>query len=153
MITDANKFYGAVFSKVIDFSDEAISIQRISVDHAGFYIVQKKIPIYIKYSTSRRGPWTFNFHKKHQEFQEDIYLRHGECVTVFVCGKDGIAALRHCEFRKIIDHMFEEQEAVTIRRRHNQMYCIRGTNGTLDRKISRSSLEEAFKKIEQEGIA
>ncbi len=149
MITDANRYYGAVFSKVIDFSDGAISIQKASIDFSGFYIVRKKIPIYIKYSTSRRGPWTFNFHKNHQEFQERLYSRHGECITIFVCGRDGIAALRHDEFRKVLDHTFEEQEAVTIRRKHNEMYSVRGKNGTLERKVSRSSLEEAFKNIEQ----
>jgi hypothetical protein len=149
MITDANRYYGAVFSRVIDFSDDAISIQKASMDCAGFYIVRKKIPIYIKYSTSRRGPWSFNFHKKHQEFQEALYTKHGECITIFVCGKDGIAALRHNEFRKILDLAFEEQESVTIRRKHNEMYGVRGKDGALERKVSRSSLEEAFKNLEQ----
>lgn len=149
MITDANRYYGAVFGKLVDFSDEAISIQRASIDYAGFYIIRKKIPIYIKYSTSRRGPWTFNFQQKHQEFQENLYARYGECLTIFVCGKDGIAALKHEGFRKILDQTFEEQEAVTIRRKHNEMYSIRGKDGALERKISRGSLEEAFKNLEQ----
>lgn len=148
MITDANRYYGAVFSKVIDFSGGGVSMQRASADYAGFYILQKNIPIYIKYSTSRRGPWTFNFFQKPQEFQESLYAKYGECITIFVCGKDGIAALRHDEFRTVLDHIFEEQEAVTIRRKHNKMYSVRGKNGALERKVSRSSLEEAFKNIE-----
>lgn len=154
MITDANRYYGAVFSKVIDFSDGAVSMQRASADHAGFYIIRNDIPIYIKYSTSRRGPWTFNFFHKQQEFQESLYAKYGECITIFVCGKDGIAALRHDEYRKVLDHIFEGQEAVTIRRKHNEMYSVRGKDGALERKVSRSSLEEALKNIQQrDGMA
>lgn len=147
MITDANRYYGAVFGKIIDFSDDAISIKRASIDYAGFYIIRNNIPVYIKYSTSRRGPWTFNFQQRHQEFQENLFNKYEECITIFVCGKDGVAALNHKEFRKILDCTFEEQEAVTIRRKHNEMYSIKGKDGALERKVSRSSLEEVFKNL------
>jgi len=154
MITDANRYYGAVFSKIIDFSNNEVSIQRAPPDHSGFYIVRKEIPIYIKYSTKRHGPWSFNFYQNHQECQENLYEKHGECIMIFVCGKDGIAALKHEEFRKVLDHEFEEQKTVIIRRKHNEMYSISGKNGVLDRKVSRGSLEEIFKYIAQrDGVA
>jgi hypothetical protein len=81
----------------------------------------------------------------HQERQREIFGTHGECVTAFVCGRDGIVALPYTELQKLLDANFEPQEAVSIRRRHNHMYQIKGHTGTLDRKISRNSLFEILK--------
>jgi len=149
MITDANRYYGATLISLIDTSINAIKIKKIPEGPAGFYIVDDVLPIYIKYSTSRRGPWVFNFHQEHQAFQEHLYTNYRECIIAFVCGKDGIAALKHDEFRKVLDKEFEVQESVTIKRKHNEMYKVNGKNGALERKVSRSSLEVILQQYEK----
>ncbi|MBI1423342.1 MAG: hypothetical protein GC149_07740 [Gammaproteobacteria bacterium] len=149
MITDANRYYGAAVISIVDLSTGAVKIKRISESPAGFYFINDILPIYIKYSTSRRGPWVFNFHQGQQEFQESLYKEYKECIMVFICGKDGIAALRHDDFRKILDNEFDVQETVTIRRKHNEMYKVRGKNGALERRISRSSFEDIFQEHER----
>jgi hypothetical protein len=81
----------------------------------------------------------------HQERLKDIFDRYSECVTAFVCGRDGIATLPYVELQTILDSNLGPQEIVSIRRRHNHMNQIRGRNGVLDRKISRNRLSEILK--------
>ena len=142
MISDAHRYYGAVICTVIDAADEAISLTKIQRGAAGFYLINEELPIYIKYSTSRKGPWSFNFHNAQQEIQLSLYREYRECIMAFVCGKDGIAALTHSSFRNVLDESFDEQEAVTIRRKHNGMYQVRGKDGVHEKRVSRNSLRE-----------
>lgn len=152
MISDANRYYGSAISTIIDVSKKEILIERVERNCAGFYLINNNLPIYIKYSTSRRGPWSFNFQKSHQETHQNIYQKYNECIIAFVCGKDGIAALTHKNFRKVLDESFDDQEAVTIRRRHNAMYQIRGKDGAFEKRVSRSSLEEILNETINYGI-
>lgn len=145
MITDASRYYGCVLHHIIDQSEQHVSICSLDDDVPGFYLVNSKLPFYIKYSTSRTGPWSFNFQMAHQERLKDIFDRYSECVTAFVCGRDGIATLPYVELQTILDSNLGPQEIVSIRRRHNHMYQIRGRNGVLDRKISRNRLSEILK--------
>lgn len=141
MIKDYSRYHGAAIIELLGSVDENISI--CSHSSVGFYIINNSLPIFIKYSTSRKGPWVFNFALTHQVVEEELFDEFEQCLTVFVCGKDGIAAISHDELKQLLDE--KDQESVIIRRRHKQMYQIRGKKGSLDRKISRSSLPDAFR--------
>ena len=142
MIADSSRYYGAVFTYIIDRWEGSVAFRKAYEDAVGFYLINERIPIYIKYSTNRNSPWTFNFQKEQQYRQQYLADVMKECIMCFVCGKDGIVALRHADFRGVLDDNFERQEAVTIRRRHNMMYHIKGRDGEFDRKMSRNSLAE-----------
>ncbi|MBO6687594.1 MAG: hypothetical protein JJ931_05390 [Henriciella sp.] len=144
MITDTSRYFGAVFSYIVDRWDGSVAIRKAYEDFAGFYLLNERLPIYIKYSSQRRGPWKFTFHKEHQERQQFLAEVHKECIMIFVCGRDGIVALKHQDFRAVLDENFEAQESVTVRRRHNKMYQIKGRDGVLEKRISRNSLAEAL---------
>lgn len=144
MITDASRYYGCVIASLADLAVVTLQVKKLDDGIAGFYLLQDSVPIYIKYSTIRTGPWTFNFHRSHKESERALFLQYGECIVIFVCGKDGIAALRHNEFRVLLDDDFEDQQSVIIRRKRNQMYSVSGRNGSLERKVSRKSLEDIF---------
>jgi penicillin-binding protein-related factor A (putative recombinase) len=144
MITDSARYFGSVFSYIIDRWDGSVAIRKAYDDYAGFYLINERIPIYIKYSTKRTSPWTFTFHREQQHRQEFLAEIQRECLMCFVCGKDGIVALSHKDFRQVLDHNFELQESVTIRRRHNKMYEIKGRDGILSRKMSKNSLADVL---------
>lgn len=148
MISSASKYYGLVLHHVLDSVDGPVEIRRAFRDCAGFYILNEATPLFIKYTTKRLGPWTFNFHHDHQLRQQLLFERLGECIMVFVCGRDGIAALRHKDLRAVLDEHFDEQETVSIRRRHNKMYQIHGRDGRLDFKVSRNSLTDIILNLE-----
>lgn len=142
MIPDAHRYYGAAFCSIVDASNAPVVIKRIPELPAGFYLLNDRIPIYIKYSTSRKSPWIFTFHEEHQRAQQQLYEKYGECLTAFVCGSDGIASLIYGDFRKVLDSDFEAQESISIRRRQNEMYKVTGRDGQLERKVSRRSLTD-----------
>lgn len=142
MIKDFSRYHGAAIIELVESIDDGLSIRSLS--SAGFYIVDDFLPIYVKYSTSRKGPWVFNFGKLHQTLEQELVDEFGDCLTVFVCGKDGMAAICHAQLKQLLDEEFEDQESVIIKRRHKQMYQIRGKNGSLDKKVSRSSLSDLF---------
>ena len=152
MISDADRYYGATLNRIVNRWEGSISVQNAPESGPRFYLLNGRLPIFIKYSTSRRGPWLFTFHNEHQAQQENLFEGYGECLMAFVCGRDGIAALSHKEFRKVLDSRFEEQESVAIRRRHNEMYRISGRDGKLERKISRNSLAELLRFAQQTNL-
>ena len=149
MISDANRYYGATLSFIVDRWDGSISFQNAPNASAGFYILNGRLPLFIKYSTSRRGPWQFTFQKEHQTQQQSLFELYGECLMAFVCGRDGIAALTHNDFRKVLDDRFEGQESVAIHRRHNEMYRISGRDGIFERKVARNCLAELVRSAQQ----
>lgn len=152
MISDADRYYGATLSYIVDRWDGSISVQNAPNAGAGFYLLNGWLPLFIKYSTSRHGPWQFTFQNEHQSQQQSLFELYGECLMAFVCGRDGIAALTHMDFRKVLDDRFEEQESVAIYRRHKEMYRISGRNGIFERKVARNSLAELIRSARQTGL-
>ena len=111
----------------------------------GHYLINRRIPIAIKMSSKRKGPWTFNFTRAHQETHEKLFEKHGELFVCLVCGRDGIAGLSMQEMRTVLDHNFEEQESISVRRRLKTMYQVVGRDGELRGRVSRHAI---FEKIE-----
>jgi hypothetical protein len=146
MISDAARYYGSALIRVIESCPGPISIDKVDQKSAGFFILNQRLPVYIKYSTQRRGPWLFTFHREHQQRQQHLFDIYSEIVTILVCGRDGIVALAYVDFRKLLDHVFEEQESISVRRQHNQMYTVSGRDGSLDRRVSRGSLAVVLEK-------
>lgn len=144
MISESSRYYGAVLAYLADQLDGVLRVQRAFGDAAGFYIVNERVPIYVKYATSRRGPWTFTFHPDHLHRCSELFSSHMRCVVVFVCGGDGIVAVNWPDMGKVLSSDPDQQATVSIRRKLNHMYSVKGSSGELDRKLSRSSLAASF---------
>lgn len=140
MLPDYGRYYGSVFTHIVDQYGAAVSVEKLSVGVQGFYLLNGKTPLYVKFSRSRKGPWSFNFRRDHQTEYQQLVRTYGDCITALVCGKDGIVALNDLQIRQILDQEFEEQESVSVRRKLNHMYSVRGANGELSQKVSRDSL-------------
>ena len=150
MIADSARYLGCVLSCVVDNSDGPVIIQRIYDGVAGFYMLNDKVPMFIKYTTKRHSPWSFTFTRSHQVQQQTYRDQFGECLMVFVCGQDGIVALSHDNFRNVLNENFESQESVIIKRRHAKMYQISGRDGKLGHKVGRNSLTEILYAIKNQ---
>jgi len=140
MLPDYGRYYGSALTHIIDQHGKAVAIEKLSTGVQGFYLLNGKAPLYIKFSRSRRGPWSFNFRRDHQIQYRQLVETYGDCITALVCGKDGIVALNDAQVRQILDDHFSEQESVNVRRKLNHMYSVNGSNGELSQKISRDSL-------------
>jgi hypothetical protein len=140
MLPDYGRYYGSALTHIVDQYGKAISIEKLLVGVQGFYLLNGRSPLYIKFSRSRKGPWSFNFHRDHQVRYRHLVKSYGDCITALVCGKDGIVALNDVQMREILDDNFDGQESVSVRRKLNHMYSVNGSNGELSQKISRDSL-------------
>jgi hypothetical protein len=147
MIPDTARYHGSFFVLLFDRSDVPISVERISSFGPGFYLLEQRIPVYLKLSSKRKGPWIFNFLRSHQEAQKRLFGEYGECFTCLICSVDGIVGLNMNELREVLNDDFEEQEAISVRRRLNSMYQIKGRNGVLENRISRHSVFDKLYKI------
>lgn len=140
MITNASRYHGAVFSLLLERSTDCLGIRRLADVSAGFYLVNECLPLYLKHSTRRHGPWTFNFFRHHQETQQRLHLQYGECITGLVCGKDGVVGMQMQNLREVLDENFEEQECISVRRKLNRMYEVRGRDGRLAARVGRTAV-------------
>lgn len=142
MISDTARLHGSFLILLLDHVDREISIEKLTSVGAGYYLLGGRVPVYLKHSTKRKGPWTFNFFRSHQEAQKQLFMQYGECFTCMICGRDGVVGLSMDELRTVLDEHFEEQESITVRRRLKTMYQIKGRDGVLERRVSRQSVFE-----------
>ncbi len=129
MITDYQRYSGSAIGMLIDNIGMPVMVRRAFDDRNGYYIINEKLPLLIKFSRSRKGPWNFNYQKEHQLFYNELVKTFGECLTAYVCGKDGVPAVDHKQKRQFLDDKFEDQESVSIRRRFGKMYSFKGRDG------------------------
>lgn len=149
MIRDYQRYCGSALMLLIDNWDGPLRIQRMFPDRNGYYLLEEKLPLVIKFSRSRKGPWTFNYQREHQVLYNELVCKFGNCVTAFTCGTDGVVAVEHSQLRQFLDEVFEEQESVSVRRKLKQMYSIRGRSGTLDNKVGRDSFFRVVRELVQ----
>jgi len=132
-------YHGVALCRLIHH-DQIESVKLYPSPGNASYIVNGEIGIYIKYSAKRMSPWRFTFKRDHQEeISEMKQLLHHEVYLVLVCGEDGIACLRFDEVKKILDHVHEDIEWVSVSRRPREKYTVCGHDGKLNFKISDSS--------------
>lgn len=142
MISDTAQYHGSFFVMLLEYFEEPLAIERLTELGPGYYLLASFVPVYLKLSTKRKGPWTFNFFRSHQEAQDKLFSIYGECFTCLICGQDGVLGLNMEELRRILDDSFEEQESISVRRRLNAMYQVKGRNGALEHRVSRRSVFE-----------
>jgi hypothetical protein len=146
MISNNSKYYGAVFVSMIDSWSGSLSIKRIADDKSGFYIINDKLPIALKYSTKRTNPWSFSFDLEVLAQIENLFNKYEQCLIILVCGTDGIIALDYSEFTEIINIGFSGSKRIGVSRKLKEMYSVLGSDGVLKRKVSQKSLNDNLEK-------
>ena len=144
MISDTAKFHGSFFILLLEAVGKPVTIEYLSDYGIGYYLLGGRIPVLLKFSRRRKGPWTFTFLKSHKKSQQNLLRVYGECFTCMICGQDGIAGLDISELKQVLDKNFVEQESIAISRHLNGMYRIKGGGGILASRISKQLI---FKKL------
>lgn len=145
MISDTARYHGCVFHYLISRASAPLKIAYLEHGSSDFYIINGVVPLHIKYSTSRKGPWAFSFKPQHHRYIDELHSSYGDCLVGFVCGYDGIAGLRHNELRSMLVEGSTNQAGLTIRRKTNEMYQIKSEYALLPGKVSMNSLAEKLR--------
>ncbi len=136
MIKEYERFHGAVLTRLVHQSKyKAIEIAPFPGETNASYVINKRVGLYIKHSTSRLSPWVFTFRKEHQNELYEMADVLDEVMVAFVCNDDGLAVLNYSELKLILDDKYDENEWVRIDRRAREKYTISGKDGRLKWKI------------------
>jgi hypothetical protein len=111
---------------------------RVEVDYSNpFFVVDRKISVYFKYSTSTRTPWGFSFPEGERQATA-AQAKKFPLVYGLVCGGDGVVALPHGQFRALsLD--FSGAVWLSCSRRHREHFEVSGPYGKLPFKIAPSA--------------
>jgi len=138
MIKEYEFYHGAVFTRLMNSCSPELCITAYSGKNYNSYRLgagNRSAGLYIKYSTKRLAPWSFTFTAENQYEILEMKLALDEVFLILVCGQDGIVTLNYQEIKQILDDNYHPTEWVSVTRRKNQMYAVKGKDGALDFKV------------------
>ena len=136
MIRQVEQYHGAALARLIRHHTRVpIAIRAFEEGRSG-YVLDQSVGLYIKYSTNRLSPWSFNFTDGHQR---EVAVLAGECPAgvfiALVCGEDGIACLSISEYHTLLDDDFEPVEWIKAVRGAREKYRLSGSDSRRPFKV------------------
>lgn len=145
MIGEFEFFHGAVFSRMLHATQQAISIAPYSADDNAAYVVNGDKGLYIKYSTKRLSPWRFSFQRRHHEKIAEMKREMKDVFVVLVCNDDGAVVLTFDEYQQAVKDALGFGDWISAARNRREMYLVKGPEGRLAFKIGKDEyLEKIF---------
>lgn len=138
MIKEFELYHGVIMSRLVHSCDGPISLRLYPSSSNASYVLNGNIGIYVKHSAKRLSPWRFSFQKEHQDEILRMKNELGSIFVLLVCGKDGIVTLSFDELKTILNDSHEETEWISAARQLNQEYTIKGSDGSLKRKVGKN---------------
>jgi hypothetical protein len=99
-------------------------------------VIADRVAIYVKYSTNRLSPWSFNFSLAHQQELQALTTSVEAAFVALVCGRDGIACLSSEELGRVLDGDHRDMEWVKASRRPREKYSITGSDDRRGFKVA-----------------
>lgn len=137
MIKEFEFYHGAVLAILLHGSGRSISVEPFPSPSNASYIMDKSLGLFIKHSTKRMSPWRFSFSKEHQDEILEMKNKLGEVFVLLVCGEDGVVALSFQELKEVLNETHDPVEWISAARNRNKEYTIKGSDGSLEYKISK----------------
>lgn len=137
MIKEFEFYHGAVLTKLFHESKKDLVISIFPTPSNSSYVINKKIGLFIKYSSKRMSPWRFSFSQEHQDEILKIKNKIGSVFLLLICGEDGVVALNFNELKEILNETHQVVEWISVSRTRNTEYQVKGSDGSLVYKISK----------------
>lgn len=128
MMERAEFYHGAAIVRVIEDS----RCQSISRCEYGYLVNADKL-VCIKYSTKAHSPWRFTVTRDDIVRLEKAVGLFEKCIIGFVCGGDGVCAVRWEFVRQLLGTV---PGWIAAKRKFNTCYSLTGPFGTLERKVA-----------------
>ena len=132
MIAEYKLYHGAVLSELVDISEVDLVIGELQEEgRLTSYILNQRIGLHIKHSTSRPPPWQFTITKSNLLELFTLARLYRTVFVALVCGTDGIAVLSLEEVAAIVDTSASEKAWVRVDRSRGQQFSISGNGRAL----------------------
>lgn len=128
-------YHGAALIRLIhNYKNTNVEQYSTSTSNAS-YVIDDKVGLYLKYSSSRLSPWVFTFKQEHIKEIEAMKEILTDVFTVLICGRDGMACLSYLELKLALGNEYGSTEWLKAARRVREKYAISGSDGKLKTKI------------------
>jgi hypothetical protein len=129
MIRQVEQYHGAALARLVRAEESPAIRLRVHGEFRSAYMLDERVALYVKYSTSRLSPWTFGFKIAHQEEITALRNELDEAFVTLVCGDDGIACLSGSEYQRVLDDDPRIGEWIRVARSPRQKYAVSGSDG------------------------
>lgn len=143
MITESEIYTGVVLARLALRLERPFLIANLPVLGASYFRIGERAGLHIKYCQNRLSPWTFTFTKEQKTKLVTLSDECANVVVALVCERAGVAALSLGDVWSLIKSPEENpnQASISVSRRPRQQYSVKGSLGTLERKVADNELE------------
>jgi hypothetical protein len=93
VIGEKERYHGiAIYRLIRGAQGSSVAVEAIEGFGGVAYLINGRVPIYLKYSTSRISPWAFSFAVEQRVNVTELRGTYGLAWLVFVCGNEGVVA-------------------------------------------------------------
>ena len=136
MIKDKEFLFWPIFVRLIEwFWVTNVSIRKYKSNSRSSYVINNKIWLFIKTSTSRNGPRNFTFMREHQEEIQELKNSLENVFLILICNEDWIVSLSFDDVKKILDYDHIDVEWIRVQRKKWEKYTVYWHDWELKRKI------------------
>lgn len=129
MIGEKEIHHGVALARLVQDSGQTVSVRSLAGRSRSAYEVNGRLCLYVKYSTKRLAPWTFEFSPDHAREIADLSGAFPALWLVLVCGPVGVAA---GQWQAISATTLPREDggfSVTVRWRPNHRFRVGGAGG------------------------
>ena len=142
MIREFELYHGAVLGKLIRAENDLVIEQYPGFGRNSAYVINKRVGLYVKYSTNRLTPWTFTFKQEHQDEIFEMKSVLEDVFVALVCHHNGIVCVSHGELKQMLDNEHDPSEWIRASRHIREKYSVSGSNGRLGYKIGENEFPD-----------
>lgn len=136
MIGELERYHGVVLARLVRGLGNAGVDATVASCGRCAYAVDRRVALYVKYSTSRMSPWVFNFTRAHQAELIALCAEYRDVFVALVCGEDGVACLSSAELSRVLNEDHRTIEWVKLARRVRQKYTVTGSDNRRGFKVA-----------------
>lgn len=126
MIGERETYHGIALARLIQDSNRTFSIATWPSIARSAYVVDGTTALYIKYSTKRLAPWSFEFSSVHAAELDQLSSEFENLWIVLVCGPVGVAAESWKKAGSVIAPRSDDSFSLTVRWRPNHRFRLSG---------------------------
>lgn len=120
MAIQKQQFYEGAALHVLARTGAIMSIRY----EAPFFLLNKELQVFLKYSTKVRSPWGFTFTSDEQTLLKQKASKF-EIVIGLICGADGVAAFTYDDYRSVAAPS-KSALHIACYRQHGEHYQLKG---------------------------
>ena len=146
MIHEYERYYGTVFMELFEHNQAKISIEPLNPERTS-YLINGKLGLYIKHSSSRSNSWNFGYREVDYQAIHELQKVSDEIAFACVCGFHGVAILNSLDFAKCAGFPGDLNSRITVRTKLKGSWTVTGSLADLSSTRSKTKPWQVFQEF------